>query len=677
MSQPRATKTSSVTPTMIAAGIHEPLSFRRRTGNARTNEPEFWEREHSEELVRALAARGITWVRTHFYKGNGLAVEAAEIALTRDFVKRCHKHGIKVQLYAQFGTLQYETLLAEAPDMLDWICINEDGQPVRIRYGHQDFRYKPCFVRDGFWAYFKAVLTCGIEDVGGDGFGFDNVEGPSEPDACHCPACRAAFVAFLKGRYPTDTEAGRKRAEERFGFAILDHIRPPVFNRFNPPVTCREIKNPVLQEWMEFRCENMRRRMAEIWKHIKSRRADMLIEYNVYPPYGKNGPFWQGIDMHRLGPYLDMFYNERDPDFPVYTPDGQFAHRVHGYKLAHAIGAEGAITGTGGATPAQRNLALAEALVFNQGHIARIGRTLDVADGELPEADAFIAFRQTRADLFERTTAAADVALVESVPSRALNSVEPYVAGILAMNGLLAGHVPFDLIADPGSDDVRRYRMLVLPDVECMTDETADLLMDYVAEGGAVVLTGAVACYDAWRRRRPESGLAQMLKVADGYAPLDNLPAETLLKGTYGKGRFVYLRRLVSAVDTNGFEHCTDGPNIRPEVWRLAENHAALLEAVSWAGAGRLRVLVSGSTGLAVEMRTTEDRRLLVHLVNFCLAEAASSVRVDVPDGTFREARLWSPWQAEAEALPLAAENGAQRVVPGTIERYAVLELLP
>jgi beta-galactosidase len=264
---------------MIQVGKHEPLSFRRRTGNCRTNEIEIWQREHSEEVVEKLAARGINWVRTHFYKGNGLKAEASEMELTRQFVQLCHQHGLKVQLYTQFGTLQYETLLAEHPDMESWACVNEHSEFVRIRYGHQGFRYKPCFVREGYWKFYKTVLRKGIQDIQGDGFGFDNVEGPSEPDSCHCPECRAAFVTFLKQRYPTP-----QAAEERFGFPVLDHITPPVFNHLNPPITCRIVKDPVMQEWMEFRCENMRRRFEEIWNFAKKLKPDMMLEYNVYPP---------------------------------------------------------------------------------------------------------------------------------------------------------------------------------------------------------------------------------------------------------------------------------------------------------------------------------------------------------------------------------------------------------
>jgi len=654
---------------MIQVGSHEPLSFRRRTGHARANEADLWMREHSEEVVERLARRGVTWVRTHFFKGNGLKVEAPEIEMTRRFVRLCHDHGIKVQLYTQFGTMQYETLLAEAPDMENWSCVNEEGQLVRIRYGHQDFRLKPCTVRDGWWTYLRKVLTVGIRTVEGDGFGLDNVESPMEPDACHCPECRAAFVAFLKARYPTRTRRDRERAVERFGFDVLDHVRPPVFNRFNPPVAYRRIANPVMQEWIAFRCENLRRRFEEIHRHVKRLKPEMMIEYNVYPPAGKNGPYWQGIDMHRLGPYLDMFYNERDPSPPEFRPDGVFWHRVHGYKLGEAIGAEGVITGNGGRNVEQQRLALSEVLAFNRGHIVRIGRTDMIADGGFPEADAFIAFRRAHPELFADTRSAAEVGLVESAASRAFNSVDPYLAEILAMNGLLAGHVPFDLVTDIESCAESRRAVLVLPETQCVSDDEAAALTAYVKSGGGLVMTGSSCLFDGWARRRPNSALAAMLGGAKGDAP----PASAL-RGSFGKGRFVWLPGLTSPTGFEDFEHCTDGPNIRPDNWHVPANQRAFLNGIRWAGRRRLTLAVRGTAGLAVEARRTGDGRLILHLVNYRLNRAARDVAA-VVSGTVASARLFTPWRKRPKALRCAKSGKAIRITVGTVARYAVIEI--
>lgn len=68
--------------------------FRRRVG-AGTDAAETYEHEHSEAMFEALERRGVTWRRTHFYKGFGLQGECEAIERTKQFVQLCHRHGIR------------------------------------------------------------------------------------------------------------------------------------------------------------------------------------------------------------------------------------------------------------------------------------------------------------------------------------------------------------------------------------------------------------------------------------------------------------------------------------------------------------------------------------------------------------------------------------------------------
>jgi len=683
---------------VFMVGSHEPLSFRRRTGYASAYEEERFAQDHSEEVVKGLAKRGITWVRFHFFKGFGLKAEADEIEMTRKFVKLCHKHGIKVELYTQFGTLHYETLLAEDEDMLSWCAVTEDGQTATIVYGHHDFRAKPCLVRNGYWDYFKKVLDKGLE-IQGDGFGFDNVGNPAEPEACHCPECRRAFVKHLKARYKPHTKAGRKRTIERFGMAVLDHVRPPTFNRWNPAVTCRIIKNPVFQEWVEFKCENLRRRFEEIWRYVKKRRPEMLIEYNVYPPFGTNAQWFTGIDMHRLLPWTDASWNERPPRAPAFRDDGLFWHKAHSYKLAQAYEAV-IFTGIGGSGE-QFKLSAAECLAFNQGNLGNLGRPTAFAEGARPEADAFISFRKEHAELFEDTESVAEIGLAESATSLAYNSVEPHYAEVLAMGSLLANHLPFDLVpgftsqtsptggsqTSPtgGEEALARYPVLVLPDVECMTDEEAEDLMEYVRCGGGLVLTERTSLYDAWRRRRREPALAPMLRSADGYTKVrfgaeagENVnvaqseAAGLMVRGTHGEGRFVYLSRLQPV---EPFRYRIEDSSIDASRWHLPRNAKQFVEAVRWAAQGQFTIEASGPQGLAVEVRRAADGRLLVHLLNYRLKKPASRVSIRVRGPEVSRARLWTPGEKTAKRLKRQKSGKSVRVTVGSVSRYAILEL--
>jgi len=672
---------------IILAGHHEPLSFRRRSGFASVNEQERFAYEHSEEMADILAGRGITWVRAHFFKGSGLAAEAEEIDQTARWIERLHKRGIKVELYTQFGTLQYEAFLAEAPDCLDWCAVGVDNQLHTIVYGHHDFRGQPCLVREGYWKYFEKVLKKGIA-IGADGFGFDNVCNTKLPDACHCPECRAAFVAYLKDKYRPDTRAGAKLTQERFGFAVLDHIRPPLFNRWNPVSTCTSINSPVFQEWTDFRTENLARRVQDIWHCVKDKRPDIMLEYNVYPRFGSNAAWHDGIDMHKILPWMDLAWNERAPSVPRLTTDKCLWNRVHAYKLAELYG-NAVITfhmdgmSNMDPTPGQQALSISESLTFNGGHIGGFGYLLSFIQRDQPEAEKLIAFRKAHGDLYEKTSSIAKVGLVESALNLARNCAGPHHTEIQSMISLMAAHVPFDLVSELTAEKIAAYDALVLPDVECMSNEEAAILLDYVRKGGGVVLIGRTGMYDAWRRRRQQSTLTEMLKASKNYkgigSALDShsaidpsLPVKSgnaVFQGAFEKGRFAYLSQLIPV----GPCAC-ENEEINGSLWRIPGNFKEFSNAVRFVQ-GAPDIEVNGPQEVAVEIRATPDGRTLIHLLNYKIEKDSAPVRIHLKNRDVSGAKLFVAGQASPKTLKVI-RNAKNLTLPvGRVPGYAVVEL--
>jgi len=682
---------------IIIVGHHEPLIFRRRAGYAVADEQPRYLLEHSEHVAAGLARRGVTWVRTHFFKGFGLAAEADEIDITAREIQQLHRHGIKVELYTQLGTLQYESFLAEEPGCLDWCAVDPNNQLLTIVYGHHDFRAQPCLLREGYWAYLRKVIQKGLE-IGADGFGFDNVCNTKLPDVCHCPQCRTAFIAYLKAKYRPDTPEGAALAKERFGFSVLDHIRPPTFNSFNPARAYKILINPVFQDWTDFRTDALAHRFREIWEHIKSQKAGVMIEYNVYPPMTENAAWYDGIDMHKLLPWMDVSWNERPPAAPGITKDGHFWHRVHAYKLAEAYG-RAICTFNAGGTPGQISLAAVESMVFNGGHLGGFESITRFAEGAAPEADVPIAFRKSHPELFDNTRSAAKVGLVESALSLARNCVEPHHAELMAMSSLLARQVPFDIVPQLTAERIAPYNALVLCDVEILTDSETALLLDYVGAGGGLVFTGRTSLYDAWRRRRPEPSLAPILKAARGFDKIkfgadarentnvtQSAKSGLVLKGNYGKGRFIYISRLVPAKPY-------DYANIRvaDDLWVLPRNAKLFSEAVKYAR-GPQAIEVSAPPSLAVEVRIAPDGRTLIHLLNYKVGKPALPVSIDLllssaskANGgeTLPRARVFILGQSGPKALKMTRTMQGRRstgqqvatLQVGAVPCYAVVEI--
>ena len=663
----------------VFCGHHEPLIFRRRAGSASVHEAERFAYEHSEEVVTRLKARGITWIRTHFFKGFGLAAEAEEMELSRNFIALCHRHGIKAEIYTQWGTLQYETFLAEVPEMKDWAALDRHGEPYTIHYGHQDYRWIPCASRNGYWKYYEKVLQAGL-DSGADGFGFDNVENPMLPDICYCPECQRGFVRFLKAKYQPETPEGKTLATERFGFAVLDHIRLPRFNVWNPPFAHAHLRNPVFQEWLDFRCENLRRRIEEIWNYVKSRKREMAIEYNVYPPLGENAAYFQGIDMHRLLPWMDCTWNERPPMPSQFKSDGSFYHKVHAFKLAEAFGCL-AFTGHAEYSPThgQMQIGIAEALAFNGGNITFLGYTTHISEGARKEADAFIEFRAKHPELYANTRSAARVGLVEHANTLALNCVEPHYAEVLAINGLLGGQIPFDLVPEITPEWLGKYSVVVLPDVECLSDREAAAIGEYVRDGGAVVFTKRTGIFDQWRRSRKEPALSNgklgkgRLVCFDFLQPMRPFDAKAFALESIAN-------RNASEFYPHAWDHA--GYAITKEHWTLPRNQGVFMSALKAAGACD-GLAVKGPKYLVVEARnptpgpspSTGTGELLLHLVNYHPTQAAAGVSVTLKAGQYTSAELFAPGLAKPRELKISKQRNGAIVRVGTIERYAVLRL--
>ena len=68
---------------------------------------------------------------THFHKGFGTEAEREEMEKTRELIKLCHKHGMRVGVYIRPDSLVYETFLAQEPSARDWFQVTADGSSLK------------------------------------------------------------------------------------------------------------------------------------------------------------------------------------------------------------------------------------------------------------------------------------------------------------------------------------------------------------------------------------------------------------------------------------------------------------------------------------------------------------------------------------------------------------------
>ena len=97
---------------------------------------------------------------------------------------------------------------------------------------------------------------------------------------------------------------------------------------------------------------------------------------------------------------------------------------------------------------------------------------------------------------------------------------------------LIQSMIPFDLIFDQHLADLSKYRVLILPQTECLSDAQLAAVRRFVEGGGGLIATGQAGLYDEWRRVRVRPGLAGLV---DSQSPARGYQERVEREGAAGK----------------------------------------------------------------------------------------------------------------------------------------------
>ena len=503
--------------------------------------------------------------------------------------------------------MMYETFFAEEPRAQDWIQRDAAGQPIMLEYGYQQsFRYRPCFSNQNYLDYLKKVVRYAVVEVKTDFIHFDNFDLSSEPDSCHCNACKAGFRKRLRTKYSAE------QRKDRFGFDNLTTVNPPLWNKSNPPDKMDIIFDPAFQEWIDYRCQSMADALSQMVTLIASLNPEVVVEINCGGMVGENSPWTSGTDRTRLLPLTQVFWDEQDMQ-PEYLPDGRLITSIRSYKMARCY--QNVALTNSSQWPGE--LGVAEALAFNQ--------TIGFAGSNPLSAEMvkYIAFYRKHRDLYVGSRDVATVAVLRSYPSITYHNSRAGLSAILMEQALIQGRVPFQYAFDeyllrlsPSS-----CKVLILPDSECLSDQQLAAIRSYVQAGGGLVATEQAGLYDEWRRLRVKPGLEGLVDGQSSAAAYqEEVSASPILLGAptrkqIGKGRVVYLPGI--AFD-GAMPEAEPYFTIGPEFWKRPKNWQHLLQSVAWAAQDDIPLEVSGPDYLAVNLVEQPDmRRRMVHLLNY------------------------------------------------------------
>jgi hypothetical protein len=641
---------------------HEPLIFPLRRGGHFENWQDLYEQQHSAENIVAMARAGVRYGRLHFYKGLGLKLEMPEMLKTREAAERMHAQGMKVSLYVG-GTMFAETFYRELPEAQNWEQRDQLGRWVPYMET-QTFRHYPCPNEPAYRDYVKKALKFGVEQVGADQFFFDNVQLQPEPKSCRCPRCLRAFKDFLRRRYPLPEDVRR-----RFGYPDVDFLEVNEWEVYNRPEDVRTIDDPVLQEWVLFRCESLAHHNTDLADYIKSLNPDISVGFNLKGLYGFNRMWLNGI--------YHPFYHGHS-DFICFDVDGVNARldsvtgalvsEIRSYKMARTLNMSCHDF-------LEEELRLAVHMAFNyQRRLPRFGYQGGAWDwgAESIFTPLMEFFREYNDRYYTQTVGRADVAVLCSWPSMAYSMGSTLVPVILMEQVLIQHQVPFDIIFDEQLNSIDRYGAVILPGQEALSQLTIDQLLQYVRGGGTLIFSGDTARFNRWREERQRNPLLSLIGPRVGTK---------LISKTEGQGKLLYLPEIPPSTKPGAYAF-GNNPEIiasaqgrdnrfSPPEWTLPENHAEIYRQLAASLNRGLSLETTAPLSMVAEIwdRPVSSETIL-HFVNFDQKQAAqefsATVRLKAGQGV-KMVQFFSPDVDQPRQLSFSEKGGKiSFIVPPT-----------
>jgi hypothetical protein len=644
----------------VAGPTWEPWSFMVRRNNSEMTEHNFsywqkddYENQMSEEFIRSFARSGATVYHLGFYKGFGFKAEEGYMEKVVRAAAIAHKYGLKVATYIQWSTLCYETFFSEVPEARTdkWYQMDVYGKPL-LPYGDRaPFRYTPCFSNDAYMNYLKEkIIRFAVEKVKTDFIHFDNFVLSPILSADHNPATIAAFRKYLTDKY---TPAKRI---ERFSFDDMSNVLPP---SWTTPPKMPVIGDPVIQEWIDFRCWTLETRLRECARFARSLNKEVVIEVNCGGLIGNDRAWETGIDHSSLMRYTNVIWAE-DKSYPRWE-NGVAIGKFRSFKLGRTM--NNFIL-----TYVRAPQDFAEDLALNRS-IGYLGEGMPKELGK-----KYLDFWLENKSLYARMHGAERVAVLRSYPSMAYNTYETQIAVDMAEQTLQQRQIPFDIIFDQQAGKLEKYDVLVLADQESLTDEMISILKRFVKNGGGLVVTDKTGAYDGWHRRRRENMLEEMIGEEKGTAGDKNRvgekeKADAALSFSYGKGRVVYLAELERPNDAelrSGYAGAE---------WMMPKNAGELTAAVRWAAGKRLPLEVTAPEWVGVSHDINDRGDIdVVHLFNYNHKKNVAGIIIEY-NGPVKKAWSVSPDEQGRQAIPLIERGGVTELRIPNLDVYKVIVL--
>lgn len=502
-------------------GNHEPLTMYRRLGRRSTGGCEgsalFLDEWHhwynSEECVKAIVETGSNLLHCRFYKGMGWEMEKEDFPAVESFAKRCRAHGVKVLAYVQYATLYYEMMSEDIPGLENWAARDEHGDFYHYGTAGDYFRWMPCVNNSDFVDYEKKIVEIAATAGCFDGILIDN----AMASRCRCPRCLKLFREYLKTNY----------RPENFGLRKFDYVRFPGDAAL---FSAEEVKDPLVQAAFEFWAESNHTALKTICNHARAVTPGFIVSGNASSPrrtegfrfFGmapeiyrdcfdvilcQNGNEPRPVDNMLINRIRELMFFDVDktPVNPLSDGDAGSAFLSPDLLLAQMLECRvwGGITG--------------DRLVMVPNRAEKLNLARRAERGKVNQR--FLSLSGQYRKYFQSEEAATVGCLFsEAAQKWSFNS---QLSQLVWEELLLRKHIPFRLLKSDGKTlkDLDKCRVLVVGGCRCLSDLELELIDDFMACGGKVIVEPTAGDCDENNRLRavnPFIGTAAIIS-----APLD------------------------------------------------------------------------------------------------------------------------------------------------------------
>jgi beta-galactosidase GanA len=581
---------------LIKAGGWHPLSARLRCSvNCSEEEEEFYEWEHSEQRVKRMKELGMNLVIGQFDRGLGETDHEEDHEKARKLAELCHENGIHHGCYMA-NTVYFESVLKDHPDCEDWVVHTYDNRFVHYG-GEQTYRWVGCFNSPGWRDRTKKMIKKAIEYVKTDLLHFDNLAVWPEPDSCHCKYCQEKFKAFLYEKYPTP-----EQQKKRFGFTGFETFRAPNFYlRFQAPWDFDRFRNPLIQEWIEFRCATVTDYIKDMSQYAHSLNPEIAIDSNGQSVWGANQAFLHGINQTQQAAHVDIVCEE-NPDWredPEPDAIPRVTRKMRGMNLMRHLG-KLVFTAYKNEEELAYNMVFCgcPGINFHWGYAEP--KKMELRPPQ-PGVQELLKMLKRNTDLYLGAKPLAKTAIWRNQRSLAWTNFDTHLSACVIENALFKRRIPFSIIQDEflTEEGLKKFKLLIIPNVEYISDEQISTIKRFVQNGGAVLITENSGIYKNTGRARKNPAFAEMFgekfsaskgtqEENGNFDPnkqfKDKHTSGDSATNVFGKGKCAYIGKIEYKHKPKTFKtgHNVHYDTIDSRYWKDPYNADEILEMMEW-----------------------------------------------------------------------------------------------